>query len=320
MSKSKKSKDSLNSDHALPVDPSQQLAAAGSKETNGQDKHYMREYKGHVIHDAGTPDEASIYSEPRKVTISKDGTQLHSFIVDASEVFWMNRAIEDAKQWVDGDVPAPVNPGDTIQHDDPFQEVSTDTVNPGAPVRYREGDLEILKIILRNDMFLSLVYLRCHDENTVRNPRHEELNWPVHSDLLAKFDALIPHLLFVTEIIDDKKIKAKNDTLEEFEHPLLKHFAVTSVELDGDRDGIKLTGHRKLRGKRIFPMNPPVIKFQGTGKYEYRFGDDAELCWKDLEFEVWQYLNGVKRGKRNNPELPAPVGKAEDAPYVEDAM
>lgn len=204
----------------------------------------------------------------------------------------------DAEEW-GGDTD---HPGTQIMTpDDDGEDEDRSGNNPETKIFTRPEvasmSIEFSRLKLQDNLFASGEYVEVYGDDQYRNPTMKSVSWPVHSDLRNAFRAFIVHFALITEMIDAKKVKGR---IEEFSSPQLDAFTVTSVKLTNNRDGVTISGTRKLKSKKTMPFNCPATLFHEEG---YAFGTELQIAWDNLVLEALAYFKGEKFGEGKQGDL-----------------
>lgn len=199
----------------------------------------------------------------------------------------VNKAIEQGKQWVD----IKLNPEAAAAPKK--DEKQADQQQPPK----EKGPMEIQKVKLRDNIFLTLDFIQNETDNKTRHQGEMNYGWPVHDDLKAKLETFRVHMVMILGYVDEKKIKVP---ITEFTSPIIDSFKVTQVTAGGAGEGVTITGIRTVY-KRSCPLNAPFTKFYEEGD-GYNFGADLQIAWDDLINECLLYISG-KHGVGKQTEL-----------------
>jgi hypothetical protein len=169
-----------------------------------------------------------------------------------------------------------------------------------------KATIDIDKVKLKSEMFLEVEYQK-NFEDKHRNQVSEACNAPVHPDLVAAFEKLVPHLAILTEYVPES---AAPEDIDSFEHPDLEKFKVTQISIGSDGDGVTITGRRVLKNKKVLNLNAPYTKYYEENGY--RFGADLQIAVSHIIEETQLYLDGVKFGEGKQLEMELGDGETVD--------
>src|SRR5690606_1856313 len=106
--------------------------------------------------------------------------------------------------------------------------------------------IEIRKAGIRSAIFLAYEYNL--EDNGISAKNKTQSTAPIHDDLRAAFDKLIPHFILLTEELPEDRMKGiiENDLM--LPEDIEKKYQVTDFELGGteDQQTIKISGFKVL--------------------------------------------------------------------------
>ena len=150
-------------------------------------------------------------------------------------------------------------------------------------------NVEIKKAKIKNRLFLSYEYVV--SENNIKRDCKDSSDAPIHEDLQAAFDALIPHFVLLCE-------EEKVDSVDEAEVERLSvGYNVTGIAIGGsdDTEGVTISGNKILQSGKAVGFNTPFQKFSDD-EY-YNFCEELYNSVEHLKSEVLEYMDG-KQGSR----------------------
>lgn len=160
-------------------------------------------------------------------------------------------------------------------------------------------DIEIKKVrISKSGAKLEYVRVSPADEEGEEDLKvtiTEKSNQAPHRDLIGQFNALVPHLVLITESVDGSV------TLEKVkEDELLDDYEVRGFTRSGsdENEGIMLIGIKHLRSGKVLNLHTPFMKFTDDYLYMSSLEDAIDNCCS----EVVEYING-KKAPSNQLEL-----------------
>lgn len=141
---------------------------------------------------------------------------------------------------------------------------------------------------------------------------------PVHDDMRLAFRALVPHLAFICEEVDNSNelieiMDRYNGLIEDGADTVLMtrlaKYKVTSFKCTGTGDtaGIILSGQKKLITDKIVNLNTPNLKWDD----DYQFSQELYAAIERCKTEVLHYMEG-----KQAPEVQGSLfGEVADAVY-----
>lgn len=150
---------------------------------------------------------------------------------------------------------------------------------------------EVKKAKLVDEIFLEVEYTKIITTVDLNNWRRvtenklsEECRQPVHKDLVAAFDAIIPHLPLLCEVTAEKELLPLG-------HVDLESFKVTSFSKGGSDEhaGVTIVGRKRLKGNRILNLVAPFTKWEEENNpYQHRY--ELKEAIRHLSDEIHKYL------------------------------
>lgn len=149
--------------------------------------------------------------------------------------------------------------------------------------------IEIKKAKIKSRLFLYYEYVA--KDNNVENKIKQDSDAPIHDDLQAAFDALVPHLVHICE---EENLKSVSEL--EVQRLHLK-YRVTDVTISGsdDTEGVVISGFKILASDKTVSFNTPFQKFSDD---KYPFATELYNSVGLLKSEVMEYMDG-KQGERS---------------------
>jgi hypothetical protein len=155
----------------------------------------------------------------------------------------------------------------------------------------------IKKVKLIDRLFLELEYEEVIQEAELFHTTEISMKSKreVHEDLVNAIDALIPHLSFMSEQIEDDD-RFSGDMVEFSKMEEFKKFLVTGFSIggSGDHEGVTITGRRRLRNNRVLNINTPFTKFndENAGAESYGRLEEMILDINTCINEVCLFVDG----------------------------
>lgn len=120
--------------------------------------------------------------------------------------------------------------------------------------------------------------------NTTVNEVIEKCRQQVHPDLIAAFDALIPHLPQLCELDVHMNLLDPSDFL-------LSSFKVTGFSIGGndEHEGVTLIGRKNLKTGKVLNLVAPFTKWEDEHE-PYRFAGALYDAIAKCDYEIQQYL------------------------------
>lgn len=158
--------------------------------------------------------------------------------------------------------------------------------------------IEIRKAGIRSGIFLAYEYNI--EEAGISAKNKTQSMAPIHDDLKAAFDKLIPHFILLTEELPEDRVKGiiENDLL--IPEDIQLKYTVTEFALGGSEDSktITITGYKILSNDKSVSFSTPSQKLYDDKKDGYKYSDFLRDILDILLDEVQQYMDG-KQAPRN---------------------
>lgn len=107
-------------------------------------------------------------------------------------------------------------------------------------------------------------------------------------EIETAFEQLVPHLLMLTEFVNDETVLDPEDVLT---LPLAEVFRCTGMVVKST--GVTLIGRRRLRGKKILNITTPFLLWEtAEGMDEYRFHLTFQKKVQEAELLCLRYIEG----------------------------
>lgn len=152
--------------------------------------------------------------------------------------------------------------------------------------------IEIRKAGIRSTIFLAYEYNL--EDNGISAKNKTQSTAPIHDDLRAAFDKLIPHFILLTEELPEDRMKGiiENDLM--LPEDIEKKYQVTDFELGGteDQQTIKISGFKVLSNDKSVSFSTPSQKLQEDRTDGYKYDNYLRETLDILIQEVHEYMDG----------------------------
>lgn len=119
---------------------------------------------------------------------------------------------------------------------------------------------------------------------------------PVNESLMLAMRKLVPHLCYLTELLDPSIVEPHFDTEEFYQRWEFSRYLVRSFSVGGqDHNGITLSGGKTLQSGKIFGFNSPFIGYDEEKGYDYMGA--LQVALSEIEQQVISYTKGAHAGK-----------------------
>lgn len=152
--------------------------------------------------------------------------------------------------------------------------------------------IEIRKAGIRSAIFLAYEYNL--EDNGISAKNKTQSTAPIHDDLRAAFDKLIPHFILLTEELPENTMKGIIENGLQLPEDIEKKYQVTDFELGGteDQQTIKITGYKVLSNDKSITFTTPSQKLHEDKTDGYKFDEYLRECLDVLLAEVQEYMDG----------------------------
>lgn len=152
--------------------------------------------------------------------------------------------------------------------------------------------IEIRKAGIRSAIFLAYEYNL--EDNGISAKNKTQSTAPIHDDLRAAFDKLIPHFILLTEELPEDKMKGIIENGLQLPEDIEKKYQVTDFELGGteDQQTIKITGYKVLSNDKSISFTTPSQKLHEDKTDGYKFDEYLREVLDVLLEEIKEYMDG----------------------------
>lgn len=150
--------------------------------------------------------------------------------------------------------------------------------------------IEIKNAQITGSIFLAWEYIQTEEGTKTKIKAKSDA--PIHDDLRAAFDKLIPHFVLLTEMKNKPEV-VRNIDLEEIDEALLKQFKVKgfSIEEKNSDTNITLSGMKFLNTGKTVTFEAPKTN-RGEGDNAYEFFTELLAAVEHLKEEILEYMEG----------------------------
>lgn len=152
--------------------------------------------------------------------------------------------------------------------------------------------IEIRKAGIRSAIFLAYEYNL--EDNGISAKNKTQSTAPIHDDLRAAFDKLIPHFILLTEELPENTMKGIIENGLQLPEDIEKKYQVTDFELGGteDQQTIKITGYKVLSNDKSVNFSTPSQKLHEDKTDGYKYDNFLRESLDVLIQEVHEYMDG----------------------------
>lgn len=152
--------------------------------------------------------------------------------------------------------------------------------------------IEIKKAGIRGGIFLAYEYNM--EDNGISAKNKTQSTAPIHDDLKAAFEKLIPHFILLTEELPVDRIRGIIENNLLLPEDIQQKYSVTDFELGGSEDAqtIKITGFKVLSNDKSISFSTPSQKLYEDRTEGYKFDNYLREILDVIISEVLEYMDG----------------------------
>lgn len=152
--------------------------------------------------------------------------------------------------------------------------------------------IEIKKAGIRGGIFLAYEYNM--EDNGISAKNKTQSTAPIHDDLKAAFEKLIPHFILLTEELPVDRIRGIIENNLLLPEDIQQKYSVTDFELGGSEDAqtIKITGFKVLSNDKSISFSTPSQKLYEDRTDGYKFDNYLREILDVIISEVLEYMDG----------------------------
>lgn len=161
-----------------------------------------------------------------------------------------------------------------------------------------QDEVKIYKVHIHEDDALRVEWKTSKEDTQKQDEYNVKFHNIMHADLKTIFKKLAVHIALVTEYVEQPQIKA-NNIKEPYDtqsgHALFAPFECRHYSRNWSeaREGIVLSGVRRLKSKRVVSLSTPFLEMD-PAKCDYPYIELLLNIVTEFEDEVFKYITGEK--------------------------